>query len=304
MLAERTEIERRVRDEIRRSGVDPIRDSAGAHQVIEATMGAYFAESVAEDQPFGFDAESIRSHLHDSIAGFGPLQKYFDDPQVEEIWINEPGRVFVARAGRSELTTTVLTSDSVRQLVDRMLVWSGRRLDTSTPFVDAMLPDGSRLHVVIPDITRDHWAVNIRRFVHRPHHILDLVPLGTLTHQVAVFLEAAVVSGLNILVSGGTQAGKTMSGNWRHVSSPGMPQHPWPTSRGRLRTCLTTCADPSPGTAAPNSPAGATSRSPWTPNCSSATPTLLGSEAATRTPTGSSSTSPKAPTYLTSRPRT
>ncbi len=209
MLAERTEIERRVRDEIRRSGVDPIRDSAGAHQVIEATMGAYFAEFVAEDQPYGFDAESIRSHLHDSIAGFGPLQKYFDDPQVEEIWINEPGRVFVARAGRSELTTTVLTSDSVRQLVDRMLVWSGRRLDTSTPFVDAMLPDGSRLHVVIPDITRDHWAVNIRRFVHRPHHILDLVPLGTLTHQAAVFLEAAVVSGLNILVAGGTQAGKT-----------------------------------------------------------------------------------------------
>ena len=76
-------------------------------------------------------------------------------------------------------------------------------------FVDAMLPDGSRLHVVIPDITRQHWSVNIRKFVVRATQLEDLVALGTLTRQAAAFLEAAVVSGLNILVAGGTQAGKT-----------------------------------------------------------------------------------------------
>src|SRR5438876_1071559 len=84
--------------------------------------------------------------VFDQVAGFGALQQYFDDPAVEEIWINAPGRVFIARRGRSELTTVVLTSDEVSDLVERMLRVSGRRLDLSTPFVDAQLPDGSRLH--------------------------------------------------------------------------------------------------------------------------------------------------------------
>ena len=81
----------------------------------------------------------------------------------------------------AELTTTILTADEVRDLVERMLRTSGRRVDLSSPFVDATLPDGSRLHVVIPDITRDHWHVNIRKFVVRADHLDDLVRLGTLT---------------------------------------------------------------------------------------------------------------------------
>jgi pilus assembly protein CpaF len=117
--------------------------------------------------------------------------------------------VFVARQGRSELTTTILDDDQVQGLVERMLKTTGRRIDLSTPFVDAMLPDGSRLHVVIPDITRHHWSVNIRKFVVRAHSLDELVALQTLTPQAARFLEAAVVAGLNIIVAGGTQSGKT-----------------------------------------------------------------------------------------------
>ena len=94
---------------------------------------------------------------------FGPIAHLIADPTVEEIWINSPERIFVARAGKSQLTNLVLTTESVRQLVDRALIWSGRRLDLSQPFVDARLPDGSRLHVVIPEITAQHWAVNIRK---------------------------------------------------------------------------------------------------------------------------------------------
>lgn len=124
-------------------------------------------------------------------------------------WINEPGKVFVARSGRSELTTTMLTSGQVRDLVERMLRTTGRRLDLSTPFVDASLPTGERLHAVIPDVTRAHWAVNIRKYVARASRLHDLVALGSLTPQAAAFLDAAVASGLNILVSGSTQAGKT-----------------------------------------------------------------------------------------------
>jgi pilus assembly protein CpaF len=93
--------------------------------------------------------------------------------------------------------------------VEKMLKSSGRRVDLSTPFVDAMMPDGSRLHVVIPDITRRFWSVNIRKFVVRASHLDDLVALGSITPAAARFLDAAVRSGLNVLVSGGTQAGKT-----------------------------------------------------------------------------------------------
>ncbi len=128
---------------------------------------------------------------------------------ADPIWINEPGRVFVARRGRTELTTTILTAQTVRDLVERMLKPSGRRLDLSSPFVDALMPDGSRLHVVIPDITRAHWSINIRKFVVRAHHLDELVELGSLTAHAAAFLEAAVAAGLNIVVAGGTQAGKT-----------------------------------------------------------------------------------------------
>jgi len=136
-------------------------------------------------------------------------------------WINEPGRVFVARRGRSELTTTILAEGAVRDLVERMLKSSGRRIDLSQPFVDAMLPDGSRLHVVIPDITRRYWAVNVRKFLLTAYALDELVELGTLTPPAAAFLEAAVISGLNIIVAGGTQAGKTTLLNCLAAAIPG-----------------------------------------------------------------------------------
>jgi len=140
---------------------------------------------------------------------FGPLAQFIRDPSVEEIWINSPERIFVARAGKSHLTNLVLTADAVRDLVDRTLLWSGRRLDTSQPFVDARLPDGSRLHVVIPEITSEHWAVNIRKHLLRRLGLQDLANLGVMSTTIAAQLADAVRNGLNIIVSGGTQAGKT-----------------------------------------------------------------------------------------------
>jgi pilus assembly protein CpaF len=117
--------------------------------------------------------------------------------------------VFVARGGVAELTTTILSDEQVRDLVEQMLKASGRRLDLSSPFVDAALPGGERLHVAIPDVTRRHWAVNIRKHVVRATSLDDLVALGSLGRQAAAFLAAAVRAGLNVLVSGATQAGKT-----------------------------------------------------------------------------------------------
>jgi pilus assembly protein CpaF len=141
--------------------------------------------------------------------------------EVEEIWINQPDRVFVARDGRHELTTTILSADDVRDLVERMLKTTHRRIDVSMPFVDAMLPTGHRLHVVLDGITRGYSAVNIRKFVAKASRLADLVELGTLTSQAADFLDGCVVAGLNIVVAGGTQAGKTTILNTLGAAVPG-----------------------------------------------------------------------------------
>lgn len=217
-----------ARELIRRRNLDPENDPAGMRRLVEDLVADYDDRSLSGVLPPVLDAAATVKQVLDAVVGFGPLQPFLDDPEVEEVWINEPGKVFVARRGVSELTTTMLTSSGVRDLVERMLKSSGRRVDLSSPFVDATLPDGSRLHVVIPDITRRHWAVNIRKFVVRADRLADLVALGTLGDQSARFLDAAVVSGLNVLVSGGTQAGKTTLLNCLAAAVP---------ARERVITC-------------------------------------------------------------------
>ena len=202
-------VESEVRELIRRSGLDPARQATGIETLVREAVADYDARSLVSGLPALPNRDAAIKSILDAVAGFGPLQRYLDDPRIEEIWLNAPDRVFVARNGVPELTTTILSADEVRDLVERMLRSSGRRVDLSSPFVDAVLPDGSRLHVVIPDITREHWVINIRKFVAPASHVDDLVALGTLTRPAATFLEAAVVAGLNILVAGGTQAGKT-----------------------------------------------------------------------------------------------
>jgi pilus assembly protein CpaF len=140
---------------------------------------------------------------------FGPLAPYMSDGEIEEIWINSPERIFIARSGKNELTNLLLTGEEVRNIVERALMWSGRRLDLSHPFVDARLPDGSRLHVAIPEITPEHWAVNIRKHLLRNLSLRDLAEREAMSPQIATLLENSVRAGVNILVSGGTQAGKT-----------------------------------------------------------------------------------------------
>ena len=204
-----TAVEDRVRDSVRSRGIDPMSEPELVRELVEATVAGVLVDWSGDGDDGPADATALARHAFSAVAGFGPLQQYFDDPEVEELWINEPGRVFIARDGVSELTTLVLDAAQVRDLVERMLRQSGRRLDLSTPFVDAILPDGSRLHVAIPDVTRRHWAVNVRRFVARAKGLDDLVDRRMLTVEAAAFLDSAVVCGLNVVVAGGTQSGKT-----------------------------------------------------------------------------------------------
>lgn len=202
-------IAERVRGRVLREGVDLARDEALAARYATEEVRRYSERALAgAHAPLGDEPGTAREVVA-SITGYGPLQPFFDDPTVEEIWINSPTRVFVARAGVPELTTLVLSDREVRDLVERMLQHSGRRVDLSSPFVDASLPDGSRLHVAIPDVTRAHWAVNVRKFQQRIRSLQQLVELGSLDRQAAEFLRMSVLAGANILVSGATHTGKT-----------------------------------------------------------------------------------------------
>lgn len=199
----------RVRERVRQDGVDLSGADGLADRYVREEVQRYSERALGSSLPLLHDEGLTRREVVASLTGFGPLQQYLDDPSVEEIWINAPTRVFVARNGIPELTNTVLTEAGVRDLVERMLQTTGRRVDLSSPFVDASLPDGSRLHVVIPDVTRRHMAVNIRKFSRRVRDLTSLVAGGSLSAQAAEFLRCCVLAGQNILISGATQAGKT-----------------------------------------------------------------------------------------------
>ncbi|TXN31299.1 CpaF family protein [Lacisediminihabitans profunda] len=204
-----TIITEQVRERVRLDGVDLGNDRALADRYVRDEVQRYSERALGGTLPMLADEGAATRQIVASIAGFGALQPYLDDPEIEEVWINGPSRVFVARNGVPERVDVVLTGTQVRDLVERMLQSSGRRVDLSSPFVDASLPDGSRLHVVIPDVTRAHWAVNIRKFTRRIRDLQTLVSLGSLTQQSAEFLRMCVLAGQNILVSGATQSGKT-----------------------------------------------------------------------------------------------
>lgn len=213
----------RVRERLRSEEVDPARDPDRAAHIARSEVRRHNDFALARGvDVIDDEAASVRSLLA-SVAGYGPVQALLDDPEVEEIWINAPDRIYVARGGRSERAPLVLSETAVRDLVERMLQATGRRVDLSQPFVDASLPDGSRLHVVIPDITRSHWAVNIRKFLTRFRSLDDLVAAGSLSADAAALLGAAVREGQSVIVSGATHAGKTTLLGALIAASP--PEH-------------------------------------------------------------------------------
>ncbi|WP_247981923.1 CpaF family protein [Microbacterium sufflavum] len=155
------------------------------------------------------DETACISEVLAAIGGFGVLQPLLDAPDIEEIWVNGDGGVHVARGGTSERTGLRLDETVVRDLVERMLHSSGRRVDIGQPFVDASLPDGSRLHVAIADVVRGAWSVNIRKFLTGHRTLDELVAQGSLPPATAAELATAMREGATVIVSGATHAGKT-----------------------------------------------------------------------------------------------
>ena len=177
--------------------------SRALNEVLDEAVEAEPAGALAADET------RFKVELAQQLSGYGPLQPLLDDPEIEEIWINSTSEVFVARAGISSVVEIRIEQELLQTLIEKMLRNTGRRLDRSSPFVDASLEDGSRLHVVIPDITRNNWSVNIRKFSDRVYALRQLVEIESLRSSQAQFLSEQVKLGKNILVSGATQAGKT-----------------------------------------------------------------------------------------------
>ena len=156
------------------------------------------------------DREQLAAELIDDILGHGPLERLLADDSVTEIMVNGPFDVWIERDGSLHKTTVRFTDTSqLRRIIGKMVAQVGRRIDESTPMVDARLPDGSRVNAVIPPLSLTGPLLTIRKFGRDRLDIDDLIRLGTLTADVADFLQRCVEARLNILISGGTGAGKT-----------------------------------------------------------------------------------------------
>jgi len=158
--------------------------------------------------------EKLIEGVVNRIVGFGPLEPYLHDPQVTEIMVNAPDEIFVEKDGELETVQAAFRDNQhILNVIDRIVAPLGRRVDESVPFVDARLPDGSRVNAIIPPLAMRSPALTIRRFSATPFTLTRLVGLGSLSDHMARFLQACVQARINILISGGTGSGKTSTLN-------------------------------------------------------------------------------------------
>jgi len=154
--------------------------------------------------------QQIFHEILDELTGFGPIQPLLEDPDISEVMVNGPKKVFIEKNGK--LTKSPITFDDdnhVLRIIDRIILPLGRRVDADSPTVDARLPDGSRVNAVVPPVAIDGPSITIRKFKKDKLSIEQLVKFGSLTTNMGEFIKACVLAHLNIVISGGTGSGKT-----------------------------------------------------------------------------------------------
>lgn len=160
------------------------------------------------------EKQKLIAEIIDETIGFGPINPLLHDPSVSEIMVNGPDRIYVERKGKLELSDVTFKDDQhVMRVIEKIVAPLGRRIDESSPMVDARLPNGSRVNAIIPPLALNGPTITIRKFSEKPFTIKDLINFGTVSPEVAMILKACVEARLNIVVSGGTGSGKTTTLN-------------------------------------------------------------------------------------------
>jgi pilus assembly protein CpaF len=203
----RSQLHNRILEELNLESLNRMNDSTGRDRVREVARDMLARERTPLA---GTEREQLVSEIVDELFGYGPLEPLLLDPTVSDILVNGPHRVYVERGGILEPTRAQFDDDQhLMRIIDRIVTRVGRRIDESSPMVDARLPDGSRVNAIIPPLAIDGPTLSIRRFGRDPLTAEHLIQYQTLTRPMMDLLRAAVVGKLNIMISGGTGAGKT-----------------------------------------------------------------------------------------------
>jgi pilus assembly protein CpaF len=241
-------------------------------QVMRAKVESLVSAMIREERRIISSADRARliTSITNEAAGYGPLEPLLRDPSITEIMVNGPNEIYIERGGMLQRRSDVFfrNQDHIRHIIDRIVSPLGRRIDESSPMVDARLPDGSRVNAIIPPLSLNGPVLTVRRFRRQPLTAEDLVRFGSLSQEMMDFLRACVIAKLNILISGGTGSGKTSLLNVLASSIPGheriitiedaaelqfwqvhphvLRQEARPTSRARARlpsasSCATRC---------------------------------------------------------------
>jgi pilus assembly protein CpaF len=187
---------------------DPSMSEEKLHSLVRAELNHVVEE--AKIPLTGEERQRLIRDVQDDVLGLGPLQRFLDDPTVTEIMVNGPDHLYVEQSGKLRLAPVTFDSEEhLRRVIERIVSKVGRRIDESSPLVDARLADGSRVNAVIPPLAFTGSTLTIRKFAKDPFKVGDLIEFGSLTPEMAELLRACVEARLNIIVSGGTGTGKT-----------------------------------------------------------------------------------------------
>jgi pilus assembly protein CpaF len=200
-------IHSRLVEEANLAALDTL-EPAEIRSEIEGVVEHYLREEQAVLN--NMESRALVDDIIDELMGLGPLEPFFKDPTVSDVLINTYKDIYVERFGLLEKTNSRFVDDAhLRNIIDRIISRIGRRIDESSPMVDARLPDGSRVNAIIPPLAIDGPMLSIRRFAVTPLQMEDMISFGTLTPEIAQLLAGCVKAKLNIMISGGTGAGKT-----------------------------------------------------------------------------------------------
>lgn len=211
MMEIKQELHKRLLDNLNLAALEKASEASLKSEIAAITAEALDEMSVALNAA---DRSVLHQELYDEVMGLGPLEALLKDETVNDILVNGPKRIFVERAGKLELTDITFKDERhLLRIIDKIVSAVGRRVDESNPYCDARLADGSRFNCMVPPVAVDGSLVSIRKFKKEKLGVSDLVRFGAFTEEMAAYLQAAVATRLNVIVSGGTGSGKTTTLN-------------------------------------------------------------------------------------------